>query len=145
MPGTQKNSTSYWWMNEWVNEWMRELRHEQSPGAVKGCFFFKTRGRVLPHHFLIKPQRPVTRFGKLQWFPGGSVIKNLPANAGNESSIPRLGRSPGEGNGYPLRYSCLGNPTDRESWWATVHGVAKNQTWLHHWAHTQIGILYPES
>ena len=56
---------------------MRELRHEQSPGAVKGCFFL-TRGRVLPHHFLIKPQRPVSRFGKLQRFPGGSVIKNPP-------------------------------------------------------------------
>ena len=46
-------------------------------------------------------------------FPGGSVVKNLPANAGDVSSVPGLGRSPGEGNGNPLQYSCLGNPLDR--------------------------------
>ena len=57
--------------------------------------------------------------------PGGSVVKNLPANAGGTGSIPRLGRSSGEGNGNPLRYSCLGNPMDREAWWATVQGVTK--------------------
>ena len=64
-------------------------------------------------------------------FPGNSVIKNLPGNAegkGDTGSIPGLGRSPGGGNGNPLQYSCLDNPTDREAWWATVHGVAKNQT-----------------
>ena len=58
-------------------------------------------------------------------FPGGSVVKNLPANAGVGSSIPGLGRSPGEANGNPLQYSCLGNPMDRGAWWATVHGVAR--------------------
>ena len=58
-------------------------------------------------------------------FPGGSVVKNLPANAGGVGSIPGLGRSPGEGNGNPLQYSCLGNPMDRGAWWAIVHGVAK--------------------
>ena len=58
-------------------------------------------------------------------FPGGSVIKNLPANAGDVGSIPELGRSPGEGNGSPLQYSCLENPTDREAWRATVQGVPK--------------------
>ena len=47
-------------------------------------------------------------------FPGGSVVKNLPANVVDVGSIPRSGRSPGEGNGNPLRYSCLGNPMDRE-------------------------------
>ena len=47
-------------------------------------------------------------------FPGGSVVKNLPANAGVAGSVPGLGRSPGEGNGNPLQYSCLGNPMDRE-------------------------------
>ena len=46
-------------------------------------------------------------------FPGGSVVKNLPANAGDLGSIPGLGRSPGEGNGYTLQYSYLGNPMDR--------------------------------
>ena len=49
-------------------------------------------------------------------------------NAGDLDSIPGLGRSPGEGNGNPLQYSCLENPMDRGAWWATVHGVAKNQT-----------------
>ena len=55
-------------------------------------------------------------------FPGGSVVKNLPANAGDVNSIPGLGRSPGEGNGNPLQYSCLENPMDRGAWWATVQG-----------------------
>ena len=69
--------------------------------------------------------------------PGGSVIKNLPANAGDSGSIPGLGRSLGEGNGNPLQYSCLGNPMDRETWCATVHGLTKSQTRLRDWAHTQ--------
>ena len=58
-------------------------------------------------------------------FPGGSAVKNLPANAGDTGLIPGLGRSPGEENGNPLQYSCLGNPTNRVTWWATVCGVAK--------------------
>ena len=58
-------------------------------------------------------------------FPDGSVVKNLPANAAELHLIPRSGRSPGEGNGNPLQYSCLGNLVDRGAWWATVHGVAK--------------------
>ena len=58
-------------------------------------------------------------------YPGGSVVKNLPANAGDTGSIPRSGRSSGEGNGNPLQYFCLGNPMDTEFWWATVHGVTK--------------------
>ena len=68
-------------------------------------------------------------------FPGGSAVKNPPASAGDAGevgSIPGLGRSPGEGNGNPLQYSCLGNPMDRGEWQATVHGVvhtvAKSQT-----------------
>ena len=51
-----------------------------------------------------------------QGFPGGSVVRNLPANAGDAGSIPGLGRSPGEGNDNPLQYFCLGNPMDREAW-----------------------------
>ena len=58
-------------------------------------------------------------------YPGGSVVKNLPANAGDTGSIPRSGSSSGEGNGNPLQYFCLGNPMDTEVWWATVHGVTK--------------------
>ena len=58
-------------------------------------------------------------------FPGGSVVKNLPACAGERSSVPPLGRSPREGNNNPLQYSCLGNPMDIGAWQATVHEVAK--------------------
>ena len=66
-----------------------------------------------------------------QWiFPGGSAVKKLPTNAGDISLIPRWRKSPGEENSNPLQYSCLGNPMDREAWWATVHGVAKSRTWL---------------
>ena len=58
--------------------------------------------------------------------PAGSAVKNLHAMQTPElDSIPGLGRFPAEGNGYPLQNSCLGNLMDRESWWATVHGVAK--------------------
>ena len=63
-------------------------------------------------------------------FPGGSDGKASAWNAGDPGSIPGSGRSPGEGNGNPLQYSCLENPTDRGAWWATIHGVAKSQTRL---------------
>ena len=57
-------------------------------------------------------------------FPSGSVVKNPSVNAGDVGSIPGL-RSPGEGNGNPLQYFCLGNLMDRRAWWATVHELAK--------------------
>ena len=67
------------------------------------------------------------------------VVKNPPANAGDTGdfgSIPGLGRSPGEEDGKPgeFQYSCLENPMDRGTWWATVHRVTKSQTWLSDWA-----------
>ena len=58
-------------------------------------------------------------------FPAGSVVKNLPAKARDSGLILGSGRSPEEENGYPLQYSCLGNPMDRGAWRAIVHGVAK--------------------
>ena len=58
-------------------------------------------------------------------FPGGSVVKNLPASAGDVNLIPRLGRSPGEGNGNLLQYSCLGNPMARGACWAIDCGVMR--------------------
>ena len=64
-------------------------------------------------------------------FPGGSAVRNLPASAGDADSIRRLGRSLGEGNDNPLQCSCVGNPVDRGAWWATVHGVTKNQARLY--------------
>ena len=66
-------------------------------------------------------------------FPGGSVVKNLPASAGDagdSSLVPGLGRSPGGGNGNPFQYSCLENPMDRQAWQSPVNGVTKGQTGL---------------
>ena len=60
-------------------------------------------------------------------FPSGSVVKNSPANAGDPDLISGSGRSPGEGNGNPLQYSCPDNSMNRGAWWATVHGVTKRQ------------------
>ena len=59
-------------------------------------------------------------------FPGGSVVNNPPANVGDVGSSPGPGRSPGEGNGNPLQYSCLENPTDRGAWRATVPRAGHN-------------------
>ena len=59
------------------------------------------------------------------------MVKDPPANAGDirhVGSMPGLGKSPGEGNGYPLQYSCLENPMDRRAWQATVYGVRKSRT-----------------
>ena len=86
------------------------------------------------------------------WDPGGrecpasrfGPVQNPPANAGatgDRGLISGLGRSPGEGNGNPLQYSCLGNPTDRGAWWVTVHGIAKSQRWLSDWACPHRGLV----
>ena len=66
----------------------------------------------------------------LMGFPGGSEVKVSACNVGDLGLIPGSGRSPGEGNGNPLQYSCLENPKDKGAWWATVHGVAKSRTRL---------------
>ena len=69
-------------------------------------------------------------------FAGGSMLKNLPAYAGDTrdtGQIPGSGRSPGVGNGTPFQYSCLENFMDRGAWWATVHVVAKSWTQLSDW------------
>ena len=58
-------------------------------------------------------------------FPGGSEVKAPACSAGDLGSIPGSGRSPGEGNGNPLQYSCLENPMEGGTWWATVHAVSK--------------------
>ena len=91
------------------------------------CIFF-----ILEVHFFFKyacyfVEFPIPCVG----FPCGSVVKNLPANAGDLGSIPDLGRSPGRGNGSPLQYSCLGNPMDRRDWRATVHEVTRvRRNWV---------------
>ena len=85
-----------------------------------------------------QPLGRILQFGCSQYHSQVAlVVNNLPADAGDlkdVGSVPGSGRSPGEGNGYPLQYSCLENPMDRGAWWARVHGVAKSwtrQKWLH--------------
>ena len=78
-------------------------------------------------------------------FLGGAMVKNLLTNAGDIEDvglIPGSGRSSGEGNGNSLQYSCLGNPMDRRAFWATVHGIAKNQTWLRTYTTYIVRILF---
>ena len=78
-------------------------------------------------------------------FPGGWVVKNPPANAGDTGdvgSISGLGRSPGGGHGSPLHYSCLEIPMDRGAWWAAVHRFAKSRARLKGLSrqHTHVGL-----
>ena len=68
----------------------------------------------------------LSHFSESQGFSGGSDGKESTCNVGDRGSIPGSGRSPGEGNGYLLQYSCLANSMDRGVWWATVHRVAKS-------------------
>ena len=74
-------------------------------------------------------------YGSKWGFPGGSVVMNTPANAGDAGdtgSVSGSGRFPGGGNGNPLPYSCLGNPMDRGAWRATVRGVTKGSATTEH-------------
>ena len=80
----------------------------------------------LPHISWLSPTKSVCLYPNFKGFPGGSDG----CNAGDRSSSPGLVRSPGEGNGYPLHYSCLENPMDRGAWRATVNGVTKSLSWL---------------
>ena len=66
-------------------------------------------------------------------FPGGSVVRNLPASAGHMGLIPQSGGSPGEGNDNPFYYSCLDTPMDIGVWQAIVYGVTMSWTWLSDW------------
>ena len=73
-------------------------------------------------HSFIELHKAVVLVG----FPGGSEVKASAFSEGDWGLIPRLGKSPGEGNGNPLQYSCLENPVDGGAWWTTVQGVAKS-------------------
>ena len=75
-------------------------------------------------------------------FPGGSEVKVSASNARDLGLIPGSGRSPGEGNGNPLQYSCVENPMDGGAWWATVHRVAKSWTWLSNLTFNYSALLY---
>ena len=75
-----------------------------------------------------------------QGFPGGSDSKVSACNVGDPGSIPGSGRSPGEGNGNPLQYSCLENSMDGGAWWATVYGVPKSRTERLHFLSLRVGL-----
>ena len=90
--------------------------HGDSPAFFPNWFKKKKKREILVLCFFI--------------IPGGSNGKESAGNAGDPGLIPRLRRSPGEGNGNPFQHSCLGNPMDRGAWWAIVHGVTKSWTWL---------------
>ena len=87
---------------------------------------------------------------QVQGFLGGSVGEEFTCNVGDKGdvgSIPGLGRSPGEGHGNSLQYSCLENSMDRGAWWATVYRVTKSQTWLKQLstcAHNVSYLFYPQ-
>ena len=99
-----------------IIQWREEPGGQQSTGLKRGG-----------HNWTTEHAAHRTYKG----FPGGSVVKNLPDNARASGLIPGSGRSPGEGNGNPLQYSCLGNPMDRGAWRAIVHGITKelDVTW----------------
>ena len=75
-------------------------------------------------------------YANIWGFPGGSEVKVSACNAGDLGSIPGSGKSPEEGNGNPLQYSCLENPMDGGAWWATVHRIAKSRTRLSNFTFT---------
>ena len=106
--------------------------------APQLCVLISLYQHVLPqqHYFknaaLFPPLSPTPcitfpRFKRhrLRYFPGGTAVKESACNAGDWGSIPGSGRSPGEGNGNPLQYSCQGNPIDRQAWQVTAQRVVK--------------------
>ena len=94
--------------------------------AIHHLIFLKTV--LFIHLFLSFPGGFDDKESAFEGFPGGSYGKESACNARELSSLPGWGRSPGEGNGTPLQYSCLGNPMDRGAWRGTVHGVPESWT-----------------
>ena len=92
-------------------------------GGVTGCEEHGVQGQWLRKKLRHREKRP-------EGVPWGSAGKEPACNVGDLGPIPGLGRSPGEGRGSPLQYSCLENPMDRGAWWAIVHGVTKSRTCL---------------
>ena len=122
-----------------------ECKLVQPPWRIVCRFFKKTENRTTIWssnptlgHIAKENHSAKTYFIPIFTVPGGSVIKNLPANAGDTRDVgltPRSGTPLGGENGKPLQYSCWDNPMDRGDWQATVHGVTKNWTWLSNWTH----------
>ena len=102
-------------------EWLLSIRHCSKRGFLVAQMV-KTPVQSLSQEDPLK-KRTATH-SSILGLPYGSDSKEPACNVGAQGLIPGLGRSPGEGNGSPFQYSCLGNPTDRGAWWATVHEVA---------------------
>ena len=91
--------------------------------VLYSCVLHKSSVMLITHFSLTNSEE------SCGWgFSGGWLVKNPPFNAGDLGVIHGARRSPGEGDGNPLQYSCLGNPMGREAWWAAVHEVAKSRT-----------------
>ncbi|CAM9918803.1 unnamed protein product [Rangifer tarandus platyrhynchus] len=93
-------------------------------------FFVRTSIFLLTLSLFLHATLFITAFSIFIYFLGSSDGKVFANNVGDLGSISGSGRSPAEGNGNPLQYSCLENPMDRGAWWATVHGVTKSRTQL---------------
>ena len=139
---TTKEAVSPWRLSlielTWIQLWIERKNRGQTTHIKQLVGFHwisssETWRRKCPSHLIvvqiIKQNQKMASDSvvpsKQMGFPGGSEVKNPPANAGELGSIPGSGRSPGEGNGNPLQYSCLGNPIDQGAWQATVHGVVE--------------------
>ena len=113
---------SYWFSfsswNTWIKTQISVSRDRVQLWTISTTVTIKTQ--------LISVKEVLAYWLNYEGFPGGSVVKNPPANAGDMGLIPGPGRSPTEENGNPLQYSCLENSMDSGAWWASVHNVAKS-------------------
>ena len=116
----------------WVQHVSMSVRTETTAAFPEGL---RTGNMLIDQltEWLWQPMIKMLSGNKEADFPGGLLVKNPPANAKDVGSVPGSGRSPGEGNGNPLQYSCLGNPMDSGAWQVAVHGVAKSRAWLSNW------------
>ena len=121
---------SYWFSfsswNTWIKTQISVSRDRVQLWTISTTVTIKTQ--------LISVKEVLAYWLNYEGFPGGSVVKNPPANAGDMGLIPGPGRSPTEENGNPLQYSCLENSMDSGAWWATAHGVIESWTWMSNWA-----------
>ena len=108
------------WRKKWQPTPVLLPGESQGRGSLVGCHLW---GRTESDTTEVTQQHVLL----MQGFPGDSDGKVPVCNVGDPGSIPELGRSPGEGDGSPLQYSCLENPMDRGTWYATVHGVTKSR------------------
>ena len=114
--GFQSNEIFYSWLY-WLDV--------QQCGHIKSLNLYTLNGWiVLCELYLSKTVKKYCMVG-IQWTSQWYILYHPPTNAGDSSSIPSSGRSPGVGNGNTLQYSCLGKPMDRGAWWPVVHGVVK--------------------